>query len=896
MKKRLYLVMAMVSGWCGAVCAAEPVDVPEAAEFDRCREWYGKLGFAAVDEGMPWVRVATGASHSPEGKGERNTYLMGFLAAESTGEEGKDFEILTVDRNRLKFTRTPPDERESRRVGFENRDFGAWIKDFLAAAPEDPAGIANLSVANSVLNGHPTTPAVSMCHLAMLCVETGFPVEGRHVMARLARSEPTWMVEEGEGKPLAERLEHEFGHVMIWRAMLACDDPKNPRGELLKGFERVAKHCPKSRHAERAAAMVELLKRMIVEDEAYAAARLALPFEKLSGEDRIKDLIYQLRDQDGGQFMQPGSCSVFKFGQNQDSPADRLVEIGFEAVPFLIEAMGDDRLTYGVGFHRSFYFSHEVMRVGEAAQEVFERISGIQLATQPVVRVFGDDPATFSKEDGRKSLQEAARRWWREFEAKGERQFLIDEVSKGGESVSSLAGALIDKYPGDAPDALRAGIKNAKDEWNHYLLVHEVGNADFEGSEAVLRQVIRDNRFGKGTLAALEALRERGVADGLDLAIALLDEEKTWKEGGWGDKMPAEDLLEFLLECREEKAARAILGRLGKLSLDLRVDVVLVSHRVLVREGRPGGATLAVIEEILVRSLEDPSRRTGMSGGLGELSFSDPRVCDLAAETLRIGWGDRYAFDFKGTLKVRDRQCLAAANVWRKSRGEAVLAIPDDEVKPMTAEEFAPLRERFEAMDSEPEEAAFGDAAMKAGVAALPRLLEVEAAAAGRKKEVAGKVTRLLSNRVEKITVLPDGLVYAPVQKWREAMLGKPLDGEAVVALMSTFFKQADRNGEKVRGIEFEASRDGDLSGVTIRIRLVPRERPGDPLDQWDGSEDVTLGDEEVHTAGYGGGLSKDDPEDSKELKAGVDTVVAADLRQPYEIRWKLVGWWHDDD
>ena len=360
--------------------------------------------------------------------------------------------------------------------------------------------------------------------------------------------------------------------------------------------------------------------------------------------------------------------------------------------------------------------------------------------------------------------------------------------------------------------------------------------------------------------------------------------------------MPAEDLLEFLLESREEKAARAILGRLGKLSLDLRVDVVLVSHRVLDREGRPGGATLEVIEEILVRLLDDPSRRTGMSGGLGDLSFSDPRVCDLAGETLRSGWGDRYAFDFKGTLKVRDRQCLAAANVWRKSRGEAELAIPDDELKPMTAEEFAPLRERFEAMDSEPDEAAFGDAAMKAGVAALPRLLELESSAEGRKKEVAGKVIRLLSNRVEKITVLPDGLVYAPVQKWRDAMLGKPLDGAAVVALMSTFFKQADRNGEKVRGIEFEASRDGDLSGVEIRIRLVRKERPGDPLDQWDGSEDVTLGDEEVHTAGYGGGLSKDDPDDSKELKTGVDMVVGADPRRPYEIRWELVGWWHDDD
>lgn len=893
MKTRLVVVMVMLSGWCGTVRAAEPANVPSAAEFDRCREWYGKLGFAPVEEGMPWVRVATGSPHSADGKGERNHYLMGFLAKESAGEGGKDFEILTVDRQRLSFTRTAPDERESRRVGYDVLPFGTWLKDYLATADEDPKGIANLSSAERFLNGGPATPAVTICHLAMLCEKRGFQAEAGQVMARLEKS---WTVEEGEGKPLPERLEHEFGHVMIWQAMLACDDPKNPRPELLKGFERVVQLTPKSRHAERATGMVEVLKRMIAEDQAYAAARLALPFEKLSGEERIKDLIYQLRDQDGGQFMQPGSCSIFNFGEKEDTPADRLVEAGFEAVPFLIEAMLDDRLTYGVGYHRDFYFSHEVMRVGEAAQEVFEKISGTNLATQPVVRVFGEDPAPFSKEDGRRSLQEAARRWRREFEAKGERQFMIDEVSKGGESVRSMAPALMARYPADAPAALRAGLKNAKDEWSYYRVVHEVGNADYEGSEAVLRQVIRDNRFDQGTLAALEALRKRGAADVIDLAIALLDQEKSWKEGGWMGQLPAEELIKFLLESGDEKAARVILERRENLSLDLRVDAVLELHRVLTGDKKPGDAASAVIEEFLVRLLDDSRRRTGMSGGVGDLSFSDPRVCDLAAETLRSGWGDRYAFDFKGTLKARDRQCIVAANVWRKLRGEAGLEIPDQEMKPMTAEEFAPLRERFEAMDSEPEEAAFGDAAMKDGITALPRLLEMAAAASGRKKEVAGKVARLLSNRVEKITVLPDGVVYAPVQKWREAMLGKPLDGEAVVELMSSFFKQADRNGEMVRGIDFEAFREEDLSGVEIRIRLVPKERPGDPLDQWDGSEDVTLGDEEVHETGYGGGLSKDDPEDSKELKAGVDTVVAADPRRPYEIRWKLVGWWHDED
>ena len=80
------------------------------------------------------------------------------------------------------------------------------------------------------------TAATTTCHLAMLCDERAFPLEARKVMARLSSG---WTVEEGEGKPAAERLEHEFGHVLIWQAMLACDDPKNPRRELLRSFERV---------------------------------------------------------------------------------------------------------------------------------------------------------------------------------------------------------------------------------------------------------------------------------------------------------------------------------------------------------------------------------------------------------------------------------------------------------------------------------------------------------------------------------------------------------------------------------------------------------------------------------------------------------------------------------
>jgi hypothetical protein len=197
-------------------------------------------------------------------------------------------------------------------------------------------------------------------------------------------------------------------------------------------------------------------------------------------------------------------------------------------------------------------------------------------------------------------------------------------------------------------------------------------------------------------------------------------------------------------------------------------------------------------------------------------------------------------------------------------------------------------------MASEEDETAFADAVMKSGVAGLPRLLELEERSEGRKREVVGKAIRAVSNRIEQITVIPEDLDYAPVREWRKRLLGGPLSGESVVALLADFFEHASRDGEKVRGIRFEGFRHSDLTGVEIRVQLIPRERLDDPLDQWNGNEEVTLDGERVHWASYGGGLGKDDPKESEELAEGINRLITADVRTPYEIRWELIGWWHE--
>ena len=426
MKKR-----AMVMGFVAvAMATAKPLPPQDVAEI---RAWHTKLELPPVKD-LPFVRVATGVSRVVAGEGERNTYLMAFLLKDHCGKDGQDFEVMTIDRHRLSFTRTKEGVKEADRRGYERTDWKVWLPAYFSAPKDDPDDIANLSSDRFTSIG-PSTPATTLVNLAMYCDEVGFRPDAGRILERLSSS---WSIEEGEGKPLMERLQHEFGHALIWQAMLACDDPVNPRRELQKNFERIVAECPKSRHVARAKEISGVLKRMIPEDDAHAAERAKVPFGKLSREDQIKDLIFQLRDQDGFQFSQPGSCSIFSFGGAGETPADRLVEFGFDAVPPLIEVLGDDRLTYSVGYHRNFYFSHEVLRVGDAAQQVIEKIGGVNLNQGIEVRMFGEDPKRYGEGGLRKAIQADARRWWEAFSAKGEKRFLIDEVSAGGESAPQL--------------------------------------------------------------------------------------------------------------------------------------------------------------------------------------------------------------------------------------------------------------------------------------------------------------------------------------------------------------------------------------------------------------------------------------------------------------------------
>src|SRR5262249_22999681 len=131
--------------------------------------------------------------------------------------------------------------------------------------------------------------------------------------------------------------------------------------------------------------MVDILKQMVNEDRDHANSRK--PFEQLDKNEQIAELIFQLRDQNGHQFWQPGYPDIFINFDGKETPAHRLVKMGYDAVPQLIESIEDQRFTRSVGFHRNFYFSHYVLRVGDCALDILRHITA---------RSFWNDSWTFS--------------------------------------------------------------------------------------------------------------------------------------------------------------------------------------------------------------------------------------------------------------------------------------------------------------------------------------------------------------------------------------------------------------------------------------------------------------------------------------------------------------------
>ena len=423
----LAIIVASVVACVWASGAETGLSAEAKADF----EWFSGLGFPDV-KNLKFVEYyAGGAFQSPDSAGEE-TVVYGFLISRN----GNTNAVLDSSLTQLAFTnfpaRAPRNEVSiygtvtNRYTNYyhpsvlRNVDLRKPVREFLDEQSKLPTNVENYTAINRFRNRFPgfgNDVRATFFVLAWDCWQQGLVEEAQQIYA-IADRIPGLPRNEDGARPFRERLEKDFGKLATWRATVKFSDTNVSRADLLSEFQMVERRYPNSDYHKSAHDTVERLTKMIEEDRQHAAAAVK-PLEQLSMDERVKELIFRLRDQNGRQESQPGHCDIFyvidRGVWNTNTPAHELVKIGFPAVPHLIASLDNSNYSRSVGFWREGTFSHTVLTVGDCAAQILNQIAG---------KAFYQPKSTssyLSKDGDVVQVRRDAEAWWNEVNGKGQK-------------------------------------------------------------------------------------------------------------------------------------------------------------------------------------------------------------------------------------------------------------------------------------------------------------------------------------------------------------------------------------------------------------------------------------------------------------------------------------------
>ncbi|HZE99716.1 MAG TPA: hypothetical protein VE981_22105 [Planctomycetota bacterium] len=838
--------------------------------------WFDALGYPDLKT-LPFIRVYTGQSHKAPGRDPEPDTREAFLLHDA----GKTFTVLGLhlERNDLEKRSTGPIEE---RIGYERIDLAKAARDRLDALAVPPRDDER---------GFRSRPpaAVELFILARACDRQGQAETGRDLL-NAAAALPDRRTGEKSPRTVAERVADEIALGRVWQAVRDFGDPAIPRKKLLETFSEIGRKFPKTEHAELVRDTVRMLETMVQEDAAHVEPKQ--PPATLPPQARVKELIFHLRDQNGAQYSQPGECDFFADPRNEESPAHRLAALGFDAVPLLIDALEDARFTRSVGYHRDFYFSHHVLRVGDAALAVLEKIAGKRFFERAYTN------GAMTKDEAAKATKTAVQEWWKELQAKGEKQVLIEAAEKGD---LPQARRLLEKHPEDALAALTKALAAASGPRREPVIELIVRIRGRESGALLLAELKSGPHAGTRMTAARELIRW-GDAEVPGLLIEEWKRSATAKRNRDEDffERPTQRIIAALAATHKPEPLRAMAADFAKRPLDDRMSVLSgisagcdffsLEHAEEEGGNRPPGVTAEdeaacarIAEDLLAAALDDVTVQEGRSASNPTVSFSDPRVCDAAAHILAFRWPKQYTFNIGANRKLRDRQIAEARNVWRRSRGQEALPLPEEKARPsLAAEAVDPLVDAVLRGDAGSEEALVskGLPALKATQARLDTLDKTH----GRRHALEESARRLGCIVSEtKLSPVPadNGAAFDALVKGLEGQPLAPQSLRTFVEKAVTIFPQG------VVGFNLTVDREADLSGVRVVVETVTETVPkGSSVAGWAMSEIVELGTEGLlHHGGGGRKNYATGPEGWKMLQEPVEQVFASPATKPFSIR-----------
>ena len=815
--------------------------------------WLDELGYQDLSKAAV-VNVATGQWYKSGDEPEKNTYIIGFL----TAEEGENFTVVDLTGEQTTYAKkvnVAPFEA----VFFERLDLKEVVKARLESEKK------NKPDDHWARFGEMTSEPFETVFLARACASQGLNKEA-HELFELANRQ--WKERDREKAiSLIEFLKKDQAHTRMWRAVLAFGTPKISRPKLLAQFEDITKHFPESKHVERAQKTVDLLKKMIEEDKAHAAKQI-LPLDELEGEALIAELIYQLRNQNGQQWSQPGACDIFLDERGEESPAAKLVTLGFPAVPQLIEVLEDQGFTRSVGYHRNFYFSHHVLRVGDCAERILCRIAGRSFYQRTYTN------GAMAKDGQATSIKKQIEAWWKEVKTKGEEQVLIEAVMTGDDNSSNQAQVLVKKYPDSAVEAIRKGLAKSTREWTSKRLIAVLAQHGSDKAEELIRQQLLNGKKLPIRITAAQALMRTGRSQ---LAIErMLHEWKNYSTDATRDYSfddPEGQIAVFLLHAGSSQAVKSVTERFPELLARTKFEVI---NSLSDADLNLDQAYVDAVEAFLVESLQ-ATDEVSMSGSYGDQSFSNPRVCDIAGYVLTKNWPEIYSCRLDGTERERDAERFTAINHWRSANGLKPIKVSKPFVVKLIPNEItAPLIEKIASNESK-------DACEKA----LKQLAKLGPGAIEAAEKLSSKIedSHPFAKQVRQLTMdLPNTITVTSMDNKSETVTqawlvkvpqlkGQTFSSEMLIGLLTEFAKE-----RPCAGIRVKAIRDGNDNGVELNVEWIgtPAKRGGSQQ-SWNKDVNVMLGRQHLNHSVGSSSLDYATKSGSYgDLKAAVDKSLAS--------------------
>jgi hypothetical protein len=640
-------------------------------------EWFNSLGFPDV-KGCPFARIATGSWGQMGNQPPQNQYLNAFLLASNA----TNFTSISLDLSRRTLSYSTNGTPEYQCVRYDRLNLKREGKKLL-----DAYASGEIKTVTTPDLDERISRRVSMFVFAWGCWRNGLNSEAEKLyqLSKTLR----YGIAEIDEEHFQLVLEQEIAYAMMWRAVIDFGNTSISRPQLLREFQTIVTNYPHSDQQERARQTVAILQRMIAEDEAHAK-NAPTNLDVLPVDQRVHELIFQLRDQHGEQPGQPAWVDIFDDWHGQtNSPAHQLVKIGYPAVPQLITALENPTFTRTVGYWRDFTFSHHVLTVGDCAMEILRRITGKYFFAP-------DHTAGYMSTDNKVAETHArAEAWWAEFQKNGEKQMLIEGVEAGDENAIAQANLLVARYPDVAAVALSKGIRaTEKAVVADAFLSGEMRAAKRRNIRNQLVEIFQKfdpaaiwtfllNELHEGNdgsrVSAAEILVQSNRNDVIKTMIQEWQNSPDYKvenDQGWTE------CARFLATVDTPEAIAALGQNLQARPLSTRMAIV---HTVgeggtLGGEIRPiskrSASTGDAIEALFVSCLEDTEQQLGDSGPRLGRHYQNVRICDMAGYYLNQLWPDRYEFYLSDELTWRDYRRMKCMNVWRLNHGQPALPLP----------------------------------------------------------------------------------------------------------------------------------------------------------------------------------------------------------------------------